>query len=48
VSRTALLAACLLAAAAPLAAQTLQAIPKLEARVTDVTGTLTAAEQSEL
>ncbi len=43
-----LLAACLLAAAAPLAAQTLQPIPKLEARVTDLTGTLTAAEQAEL
>lgn len=43
-----LLAACLLVAAAPLAAQTLQPIPKLEARVTDLTGTLTAAEQSDL
>jgi uncharacterized protein len=43
-----LLAACLLAAAAPLAAQTLQPIPKLEARVTDLTGTLTAGEQSDL
>src|SRR5580700_7898785 len=30
------------------AAQTLQPIPKLEARVTDVTGTLTAAQQAEL
>jgi len=29
-------------------AQGLQAIPKLEARVTDLTGTLTAAQQSEL
>jgi uncharacterized protein len=29
-------------------AQTLQPIPKLEARVTDVTGTLTAAQQAEL
>jgi len=51
VSRTALLAACLLAAvaaAAPLAAQTLQAVPKLEARVTDLTGTLTAGEQADL
>jgi uncharacterized protein len=48
VTRTGLLAACLLAAAAPLAAQTLQAVPKLEARVTDLTGTLTAGEQSEL
>jgi uncharacterized protein len=45
---TGLLAACLLAAAAPLAAQTLQPVPKLEARVTDLTGTLTASEQSEL
>jgi uncharacterized protein len=43
-----LLAACLLAAAAPLAAQTLQPIPKLEARVTDATGTLTAGQQAEL
>ena len=34
--------------AAPLAAQALQPIPKLEARVTDLTGTLTAAEQAEL
>ena len=47
-TRTGLLAACLLAAAAPLAAQTLQPVPKLEARVTDLTGTLTASEQSEL
>ncbi len=46
--RTGLLVACLLAAAAPLAAQTLQPVPKLEARVTDLTGTLTASEQSEL
>src|SRR5579863_1050841 len=30
------------------AAQTLQAIPKLETRVTDLTGTLTAAQQAEL
>ena len=30
------------------AAQPLQAIPRLEARVTDVTGTLTAAQQAEL
>jgi uncharacterized protein len=29
-------------------AQTLQAIPKLEARVTDLTGTLTAGQQAEL
>jgi uncharacterized protein len=46
-----LLAVGLLAAAAPLApavAQSLQPIPKLEARVTDLTGTLTAGEQSEL
>lgn len=49
--RAALLAVGLLAAAAPLApvaAQTLQPVPKLEARVTDLTGTLTAAEQTEL
>lgn len=47
----ALLAVGLLAVAAPLApafAQALQAVPKLEARVTDLTGTLTAGEQSEL
>ncbi|MDE2221034.1 MAG: TPM domain-containing protein [Gammaproteobacteria bacterium] len=43
-----LLAACLLAAAGPLAAQALQPVPKLEARVTDLTGTLTASEQSDL
>jgi uncharacterized protein len=48
VKRTGLLAAWLLAAAAPLGAQALQAIPKLEARVTDLTGTLTASEQAEL
>src|ERR1700730_18652871 len=30
------------------AAQSLQPIPKLEARVTDLTGTLTAAQQAEL
>ena len=47
-TRAGLLAACLLAAAAPLAAQTLQPVPKLEARVTDLTGTLTAGEQSDL
>lgn len=47
-TRTGLLAACLLAVAAPLGAQTLQAVPKLEARVTDLTGTLTAGEQAEL
>ena len=46
--RAGLLAACLLAAAAPLAAQSLQPIPKLEARVTDLTGTLTAGEQADL
>jgi uncharacterized protein len=43
----ALFAAPFAALAAP-AASTLQPIPKLEARVTDLTGTLTAAEQSEL
>jgi uncharacterized protein len=48
VTRTGLLAACLLVAAAPLTAQTLQPVPKLEARVTDLTGTLTAGEQAEL
>lgn len=42
------LLACLSLLAAPLAAQALQPIPKLEARVTDLTGTLTAAEQAEL
>jgi uncharacterized protein len=35
-------------AAMPLAALSLQPIPRLEARVTDTTGTLTAGEQSEL
>src|SRR5476649_224690 len=30
------------------AAQSLQPVPKLEARVTDLTGTLTAAQQAEL
>lgn len=47
-TRAGLLAACLLAAAAPLAAQTLQPVPRLEARVTDLTGTLTASEQVDL
>jgi uncharacterized protein len=42
------LLACLSLLAAPLAAQALQPIPKLEARVTDLTGTLTASEQAEL
>ena len=46
--RAELLLACLCFAAAPLAAQRLQPIPKLEARVTDLTGTLTAGEQAEL
>ena len=41
-------AACLCLAAAPLAALALQPVPKLEARVTDLTGTLTAGEQAEL
>jgi uncharacterized protein len=45
--RLLLLAACLLCAAPPVALA-LQPIPKLEARVTDLTGTLTAGEQSEL
>jgi uncharacterized protein len=35
-------------AAAPAAAPALQPIPKLEARVTDLTGTLTAGEQADL
>jgi len=43
----ALLAWCLLHPA-PLPAQALQPIPRLEARVTDLTGTLTAGEQSDL
>jgi uncharacterized protein len=41
-----LLAALLVAA--PLAAQGLQPVPALEARVTDLTGTLTAAQQADL
>lgn len=44
----ALLALACLLCAAPLWAQQLQPIPKLEARVTDLTGTLTAGEQGEL
>lgn len=43
-----LAAACLLLLVVPFAALALQPIPKLEARVTDLTGTLTAAEQAEL
>ena len=43
-----LLAAWLCLAALPPAAQALQPVPKLEARVTDLTGTLTAGEQAEL
>jgi uncharacterized protein len=39
---------CLVVTAGSAYAQALQAIPKLEARVTDVTGTLTAAEQAQL
>ncbi|MGB8692259.1 MAG: YgcG family protein, partial [Steroidobacteraceae bacterium] len=42
-----LLAWCLLQPA-PLPAQALQPIPRLEARVTDLTGTLTAGEQADL
>jgi len=38
----------LLVVALPLAAQTLQPVPPLETRVTDLTGTLTAGQQSEL
>ncbi len=45
----AILAALLLWGALPVAeAQSLQQVPKLEARVTDLTGTLTAAQQAEL
>lgn len=43
-----LLAAAFGAAFSVAAAQALQPIPKLEARVTDVTGTLTAGQQAEL
>ena len=48
--RAALLAVGLLAATAlsPALAQALQPVPKLEARVTDLTGTLTAGEQSDI
>ncbi len=46
--RLLLLAAACLLYAAPLRAQALQPIPKLEARVTDLSGTLTAGEQGEL
>jgi uncharacterized protein len=47
----ALVAACAWLAAAPAppaAAQALQPVPRLEARVTDLTGTLTSAEQARL
>ena len=44
----ALLPLLLLCAALPLRAQTLQPVPALETRVTDLTGTLTAGQQSEL
>jgi uncharacterized protein len=47
IRRTAIALAGLLCAAG-LAAQELQPIPKLEARVTDLTGTLTAAQQADL
>jgi uncharacterized protein len=47
IRRAAILLAGLLCAAG-LAAQELQPIPKLEARVTDLTGTLTAAQQADL
>jgi uncharacterized protein len=46
--RLALLLPSLWLLAAPLAAQSLRPIPKLEARVTDLTGTLTAGEQADL
>jgi len=46
--RLAALALVLGAALNQAAAQSLQAIPRLEARVTDLTGTLTAAQQAEL
>jgi uncharacterized protein len=42
------LALLLLAQALPLAAQGVQEVPPLEARVTDLTGTLTAGQQAEL
>jgi uncharacterized protein len=49
VRRLPALAALLLSAALPVAgAQSLQPVPKLEARVTDLTGTLTAGQQAEL
>jgi uncharacterized protein len=45
----ALVAACIgLVPAPPAAAQALQPLPRLEARVTDLTGTLTSAEQARL
>ena len=43
-----LFAAALLAVATLAAAQSLQTVPALKARVTDLTGTLTSAEQSAL
>ncbi len=46
--RRAVIALIGLLCAAGLAAQGLQPIPKLEARVTDLTGTLTAAQQADL
>ena len=39
---------CLALLAGPLQAQALQPVPKLESRVTDLTGTLTAGEQTEI
>ena len=45
---TALVAVAASCAFSAAAAQTLQPIPKLEARVTDLTGTLTAGQQAEL
>ena len=46
--RCALLSSLLCLASGLAAAQALQPIPKLESRVTDLTGTLTAAEQSQI
>ena len=42
------LAGAALAVSPPLAAQALQPVPKLESHVTDLTGTLTAGEQTEI
>lgn len=47
-ARLILLATCLMLLALPCSAQSLQPLPKLQARVTDLTGTLTAEQQSAL